>query len=75
MKIIRSFKLTAYYAGRDEWGNTIGNPVMVSIKPQLNHLWLLLLPPGSKVLIDGIVYIEDVGRSIKRKYHRYLGRH
>lgn len=63
------FKLTAYYAGEDEWGDTIAKPCDGQHKARLKHTIAVdpnVIPPNSKVLIDGTVYTaEDVGSAIK----------
>ena len=63
------FKLTAYYAGEDEWGDTIKYPGDGEHKARLNHTIAVdpnVIPLGSKVLIDGTIYTaEDVGGAIK----------
>lgn len=63
------FKLTAYYAGEDEWGDIIAKPCDGEHRARLNHTIAVdpnVIPPESKVLIDGIVYTaEDVGGAIK----------
>lgn len=61
-------RITYYWPGEDEWGDTIKHPCgehkaieghIIAVDPNV-------IPLGSKVLIDGHEYIaEDIGGAVK----------
>lgn len=63
------FKLTSYYIGEDEWGDTIARPCDKRHKAIEGHTIAVdpnVIDYGTKVKIDGHIYIaEDCGGAVK----------
>ncbi|MFR5613204.1 MAG: 3D domain-containing protein [[Clostridium] innocuum] len=61
--------MTYYWIGEDQWGDTIARPCKDKHKAIEGHTIAVdpdVIPLGSKVLIDGHVYVaEDVGGAVK----------
>lgn len=62
------FKVTYYWDGEDEWGDSIARPCDGHHKATPNHTIAVdpdVIPYGSKVMVDGTIYIaEDCGSSV-----------
>lgn len=65
------FKITFYWIGEDEWGDTIARPCDSKHKAIEGHTIAVdptIIPYGTEVKIDGQVYIaEDCGSAVKGK--------
>ena len=68
-KSLGGFKVTYYWSFEDEYGDSIAHPCDGQHKAMINHTIAVdpdIIPYGTKVMIDGIIYIaEDCGSSVK----------
>lgn len=68
-KSLGGFKVTYYWNGEDEYGDTIAKPCDGQHKAIPNHTIAVdpeVIPYGTKVLVDGIIYVaEDCGSAVK----------